>query len=125
VAAAALEAIRVIRRQPEKVKTLHERARTFLDLAREQGLDTGLSNGSGIIPIMTYSSELAYQMTYALLDKGITVHPFTYPVVPEGAARLRFFVTSDHTEEQIRTTVEELGRVARLYREEQTASRAG
>jgi 7-keto-8-aminopelargonate synthetase-like enzyme len=126
VAAAALEAVRVLRREPERVGTLHERAALFLRLARAEGLDTGLSGGSGIIPIMTYSSELAYLMTYALLEQGITVHPFTYPVVPEGAARLRFFVTSDHSEEQIRRTVRELARAARRFRaaEEQAPEQA-
>ncbi|CAM3202241.1 aminotransferase class I/II-fold pyridoxal phosphate-dependent enzyme [Corallococcus sp. ZKHCc1 1396] len=122
VAGAALEAVRVLRRNPEKVATLHARANLFLTLAKAHQLNTGLSNGSGIVPLMTYSSALAYRMTYALLEMGVTVHPFTYPVVPEGQARLRFFITADHTEEQIRFTVKEMARVARDFHAEQAAA---
>jgi 7-keto-8-aminopelargonate synthetase-like enzyme len=40
------------------------------------------------------------------LGRGINVQPILYPAVEESAARLRFFITSLHSEEQIRTTID-------------------
>ena len=48
------------------------------------------------------------QLSRALFARGINVQPILYPAVEEKAARLRFFITSLHTEEQIRYTVEAL-----------------
>ena len=45
------------------------------------------------------------KLSNALLDRGINVNPILYPAVPEELARLRFFITSAHTEEQIRSSV--------------------
>jgi 7-keto-8-aminopelargonate synthetase-like enzyme/3-oxoacyl-(acyl-carrier-protein) synthase len=118
VAAAALEAIRVLRREPERVATAQARARLFLDLARREGLDTGISKDTAVIPIMTYSSKIAYELSHALYQNGVTAHPFTYPVVPENKARLRIFMNADHSEEQVARGVKLLGR---LYRELKSA----
>jgi len=43
-----------------------------------------------------------------LLQQGIDAQPILYPAVPESASRIRFFITANHTEEQIRHTVEVL-----------------
>jgi 7-keto-8-aminopelargonate synthetase-like enzyme len=55
------------------------------------------------------------ELSGALLKRGINVNPILYPAVPEDLARLRFFITSSHSEEQIRETVsiltEELAKV--------------
>ncbi len=48
----------------------------------------------------------ALQLSKALLGRGINVQPILYPAVEESAARLRFFITSLHSEEQIRTTID-------------------
>jgi NifB/MoaA-like Fe-S oxidoreductase len=45
------------------------------------------------------------QLSNDLLAAGINALPIIHPAVPEGMARLRFFITSQHTEEQIRETV--------------------
>ncbi|MNY73820.1 8-amino-7-oxononanoate synthase [compost metagenome] len=46
------------------------------------------------------------QLSNDLLEEGINVLPIIHPAVPEGMARLRFFITCDHTEEHIRHSVE-------------------
>jgi 7-keto-8-aminopelargonate synthetase-like enzyme len=46
------------------------------------------------------------RLSNALLQKGINVNPILYPAVPEELARLRFFVTVDHTDDQIRYAVD-------------------
>jgi 7-keto-8-aminopelargonate synthetase-like enzyme len=46
------------------------------------------------------------QLSEAMFDRGINVQPILHPAVEESAARLRFFITARHTEEQIRITVD-------------------
>jgi 8-amino-7-oxononanoate synthase len=105
-AAAALAALELLEREPERVRRLNDRAALFLRLAREGGLDVGGSIGASIVPIVTSSSIRAGRLAQALFDRGVNVQPILYPAVPERAARLRFFATASHTEEQIRNTVD-------------------
>ena len=112
-AAAALAALRVLQAEPQRPKVLRARGRQFLELAREFGLDTGLSIGLSVIPAITYSSLKAARLSEALFRRKINVQPIVYPAVQERAARLRFFISSEHTEAQIRTTVEALAQEMR------------
>ena len=118
-AGAALGAMRVLQRQPERVAKLHANARLFLQLAREAGLDTGPSGGSAIVPIILGNSMNSLRLSRALFARGISVQPILYPAVEERAARLRFFITSSHTPDQIRRTVaamqEELAKIDPVY----------
>ena len=104
-AAAALEALRVLRREPDRVAQLHENARLFLELAREHGLNTGSSQGTPIIPVILGDSVRAVRVSQQLLEKGINVQPMVAPAVSESGARLRFFVSSTHTPHQIEAAV--------------------
>ena len=118
-AGASLGAMRLLQRQPERVAKLHANARLFLQLAREAGLDTGPSGGSAIVPIILGNSMNSLRLSRALFARGISVQPILYPAVEERAARLRFFITSSHTPDQIRRTVaamqEELARIDPAY----------
>ena len=102
VAAAALAAVEILEREPERVRRLNEKAALFLQLARDGGLDVGGSIGAAIVPIITGSSIGAARLSQALLHRGVNVQPILYPAVPERAARLRFFLTADHSETQVR-----------------------
>jgi 8-amino-7-oxononanoate synthase len=104
-AAAALSALEILEREPERVRRLNERAGLFLQLTREAGLDTGGSIGAAIIPVITGSSIRAGRLAQAMFQRGINVQPILYPAVPEGSARLRFFLTAEHSEEQVRQAV--------------------
>jgi 8-amino-7-oxononanoate synthase len=110
-AAAALEAVRVIGREPWRVTRLRERSELFLKLAIDSGLDTGSSGDTPVIPIILGSSDKAIRASQALLERGINARPILYPAVREAAARVRFFLTCEHTEEQIVHTVETLADV--------------
>jgi 8-amino-7-oxononanoate synthase len=105
-AAAALAALDVLRREPERVQRLNDRAALFLRLAREGGLDVGGSIGASIVPVITGGSIRAGRLAQAMFDRGVNVQPILYPAVPERAARLRFFLTAEHSEEQIRAAVD-------------------
>jgi 8-amino-7-oxononanoate synthase len=119
-AAAALAASEILKREPERVRRLNERTALFLQLAREGGLDVGGSVGASIVPIITGSSIRAGRLAQAMFERGVNVQPILYPAVPERAARLRFFVTAAHTEEQIRKTVSILLEESRQVASEQS-----
>ncbi|MGD9722485.1 MAG: aminotransferase class I/II-fold pyridoxal phosphate-dependent enzyme [Pirellulales bacterium] len=118
-AGAALAAIETLEAEPQRLVTLHQRAALFLRLARERGLNTGLSKGTPIVPVIIGNSLDALRLSQALFDRGINVQPILHPAVEEKATRLRFFITTDHSEAQIRDTVaalaEELERIGPQY----------
>ncbi len=104
--AAAIASIETLLDEPHRVTILRERSELFLNLCREAGLDTGDSSGTPVIPIITGNSMVALRLSHRLKGDGINVQPILYPAVDESAARLRFFITCEHSEEQIRYTVE-------------------
>lgn len=110
VAAAALESLRVMRAEPERVARLARNAALFLSECRAAGLDTGGSVGAAIVPVITGSSIRAARVADALFGRGINVQPIVYPAVPERSARLRFFISSLHDEDAIRRVVAETAR---------------
>lgn len=101
VAAAALASLEVMAAEPERVAKLQANGARFLAAARAHGLDTGPSIGTAIVPIMTGSSIVAARAADALFARGVNVQPIIYPAVPEQGARLRFFISSLHEEEQL------------------------
>jgi 8-amino-7-oxononanoate synthase len=105
-AAATLAAIRVLKAEPERATTLQARAKLFLDLAQEQGLDTGMSQDSPVVSIIVGDSLKSIQLSQNMFKKGINVPFMIYPSVPQNASRLRFFITCNHTETQLRETIE-------------------
>ncbi|HVC56517.1 MAG TPA: aminotransferase class I/II-fold pyridoxal phosphate-dependent enzyme [Stellaceae bacterium] len=119
-AAAALAAVEILEREPERVRRLNERAALFLQLARDGGLDVAGSIGAAIVPIITGSSIAAARLSQALFRRAINVQPILYPAVPERAARLRFFLTADHTEQQVRDAASILVEEARAVAAEPT-----
>ncbi len=104
-AAAALASINLLLEEPDRVARLAENSRLFLRIAKREGLNTGTSNNTPVVPVITGNSEYALKLSQALFQRGINVQPILYPAVEESAARLRFFITSTHTESQIRETV--------------------
>ncbi len=104
-AASALAAIRVLEDEPERVATLRDRSQLFLGLAKQWGMNTGNSKDSPVVPIILGNSLHCLEVSQALNRRGVNVQPILHPAVEERAARLRFFITSNHTEEQIRYTV--------------------
>ncbi len=105
-AAAALAAIRLMKAEPERVRRLQGNAQLFLEFARERGLETGLSVGLSIVPVIIGNSIVSVVLSNLLFERGINVQPILHPAVPEKATRLRFFISCGHTEDQIRHTVE-------------------
>jgi acyl carrier protein len=118
-AAASLASLRLLLKEPERVTKLRANSELFLQLAKEKGINTGLSGGTAVVPVITGNSPHALMLSRALFARGINVQPILHPAVEEEKARLRFFITCIHSAEQIRYTVdcvaEELGKLDPKY----------
>ncbi len=109
-AAATLASIRLLKEEPERVGRLRDRAALFARLATEAGLNIGNSRNTPVVPVILGDSMKCVRVSHELLRQGIDAQPILYPAVPERASRVRFFITANHTEEQIRRTVEVLAK---------------
>ncbi|WTA85324.1 aminotransferase class I/II-fold pyridoxal phosphate-dependent enzyme [Streptomyces antimycoticus] len=104
-AAAALAATELILAEPHRVAALRRNAELFLGLAAAAGLATGSSAHTPIVPCVLGDSARTLRVADRLFDRGVIADPIFHPAVEEGLARLRFFVTSEHREDDIRRTV--------------------
>jgi glycine C-acetyltransferase len=96
VAASALEAIKFIERHPERVHTLRDTTRYFPQQLVEPGFKP-LPADTPIVPIIIGETADAIRMSDMMLDEGIFVTGFGFPVVPHGTARIRCQVSAAHT----------------------------
>jgi len=117
-AAAALAATRIFRTEPERVERLRHNAEVFLKAAKAKGLDTGISNGTAVVPIIIRNSKHALVLAHRLFMQDVNVQPILAPAVAETEARLRFFITCDHTEQELTETVEKVARTLEQVRKE-------
>ena len=108
--AAALAALEVLEREPHRPEQLRQRSRYFRKLAREWGLEVGGSEDAPIVSLTIGDDIAAVRLSQQLLTHGIHVQPIVRPAVPADSARLRFFITLDHTEEQIQATIPTVAR---------------
>ncbi len=106
VAAACNKALELMLREPERVRKLQHISQYFLEYAQSKGLDTGAAQGYAIVPVMVGDSIAAGVLANLLFKRGLYVMPITFPAVKEGEARLRFFLSAAHSEEQIRQALD-------------------
>jgi len=104
-ACAALAALNVLEQEPERVAGLHDNVSTMREGLRALGYEV-MDSPTGIIPIMIGDTAAAIRLSNRLLEMGILVVGFGFPVVPEGKARLRVQMSAAHTREQIDQTLE-------------------
>jgi glycine C-acetyltransferase len=100
VAGSALAAVQVLEAHPERVRRLHENARYF----REQLISLGfkpLPGETPIVPVILGETAKAIQMSDLLLEEGVFVTGFGYPVVPQGHARVRCQLSAAHTRDDL------------------------
>ena len=104
VVAASMAAIDLVSRTPELRDRLHRNTRIF----REGLARAGLSIAPGthpIVPVMLGDAALAQRFAARMLEKGVYVIGFFYPVVPQGAARIRAQVSAAHSEADLEAAV--------------------
>ena len=112
VAASALEAIRFTEANPDRVRTLRERSTYF----RERIIEAGFSPLPGetpIVPIIVGETAAAIRMSDLLLDEGVFVTGFGFPVVPQGQARVRCQISAAHTQDDLDEAVAAFVKVGR------------
>ena len=114
MAGASLEALHVMLREPERVERLRERALQFLSQMQSIGINTGYAQGHAVVPAITGSSLKAVRLSNQLFEAGINVQPIIYPAVEEKSARLRFFLSALHTDQDIDYTLQTLKRLSTL-----------
>jgi glycine C-acetyltransferase len=110
VAASALAAVRFVEEHPERVETLRQNTRYFRGAISEAGFKP-LPGETPIIPIIVGETAAAIQMSDMLLDNGVFVTGFGFPVVPQGQARVRCQISASHTRADLDEAVQAFKRV--------------
>lgn len=100
IVAASIKALELLSTSGELVEKLKANTKRFRDGMTKNGFDI-LSGVHPIVPIMLGDAVLAQEMAKKLLEKGVYVIGFYYPVVPKGAARIRVQVSAAHSTEEI------------------------
>jgi glycine C-acetyltransferase len=112
VAASALKSVQVIEAEPQRVQRLRDNTKYF----REQIVEAGFSPLAGetpIVPIIVGETAAAIQMSNLLLDEGVFVTGFGFPVVPQGQARVRCQISAAHTRDDLDQAVRAFKKVGR------------
>lgn len=96
----ARAALRIIRREPERVKALHDISEYMREGLKRLGVDI-IESETPIIPIYTYQDEKTFIACKMLLERGVYVNPVISPATPPGQSLLRTSYTATHTKEQM------------------------
>ncbi len=100
VACSSLAAIDYLDAHPERVRTLREKTRYFREGLKRIGY-APLESESAIVPIIVGETAFAIALSDRLLKRGIFVTGFGFPVVPEGAARIRVQISAALTADEM------------------------
>lgn len=110
VAASALASIEFIEQHPERVHLLRENTAFFRAAITEAGFSP-LDGDTPIVPIIIGETADAIRMSELLLDEGIFVTGFGFPVVPQGTARLRCQISASHTRADLECAVSAIRKI--------------
>jgi 8-amino-7-oxononanoate synthase len=109
-AAAALEALRIIRSEPQRSKALIDISNYMRGKLKAAGIPI-IEGETAIIPVFTYDLTRTFIITKMLFEEGVYVNPVIPPAAPEGGCMLRTSYTATHTREQMDTAAEAFKRV--------------
>lgn len=100
VAAGSLQVLKMLENDISIREKLFSNTKLFAQRIKEIGLDV-IDGGTPIIPVMLYDEHKAVEMAKCMMDKGVYVVAFSYPVVPRGKARIRTQMSAALSEEDI------------------------
>ena len=100
VAAGSLQVLKMLENDTSIREKLFNNTKLFAQKIKEIGLDV-IDSGTPIIPVMLYDEHKAVEMAKRMMDKGVYVVAFSYPVVPRGKARIRTQMSAALSEEDI------------------------
>ncbi|MHC4429351.1 MAG: aminotransferase class I/II-fold pyridoxal phosphate-dependent enzyme, partial [Planctomycetota bacterium] len=112
VACSAAKAIEILMHEPQRVEKLRDNVAYARAGIRKTGFEV-LESPTAICPIIVGDTAKAIAMSNRLLEMGVFVIGFGYPVVPEGTARLRAQISAAHEREHLDTLIECLGKLKR------------
>src|SRR5690242_20136561 len=112
VATSALAAVQYLEAHPERVETLRQNTKYFREQITEAGFRP-LPGETPIIPIIVGETAAAIQMSDMLLDEGVFVTGFGYPVVPQGQARVRCQISAAHSRDDLETAIQAFKKVGK------------
>jgi glycine C-acetyltransferase len=107
VACSANKAIEIVLREPQRVQRLRDNVAYARRAIKAAGFDV-LESPTAICPIIVHDTAKAIAMSRRLLELGVFVIGFGYPVVPEGHARLRVQISAAHERRHIDGLVDAL-----------------
>ncbi|HET8554346.1 MAG TPA: glycine C-acetyltransferase [Rhodanobacteraceae bacterium] len=112
IVAAAIEVFDMLAGADELRRTLADNTKYFRERMTAAGFDIKPGNHP-IVPVMIYDAPKAQAMANALLDEGIYVTGFFFPVVPKGQARIRTQMSAAHTREHLDKAIEAFTRIGK------------
>ncbi|TVR92935.1 MAG: glycine C-acetyltransferase [Spirochaetaceae bacterium] len=112
VAGGTLKALELLSGSSKLIGRLHENTRYFKEQMKAAGFEIP-DTASAIVPVMLYDEKLALKAADMLLEEGIYVIGFAYPVVPKGKARIRVQLSAAHTHDQLDHAVSAFSQVGR------------
>ncbi len=108
--ACALQSLKILEREPERVKALSDAANYMRSLLKKYGIDI-IESTTPIIPVYTYDDERTFIACKILLERGVYVNPVISPATPVGKALLRTSYTATHTKTQLEKAAKEIHEV--------------
>ena len=105
IAAGTLKVLELIENDTSRRDKLFANTKLFAEKIKEIGLDV-TDGGTPILPVMLYDEHKAVEMARRMMEKGVYVVAFSYPVVPKGRARIRTQISAALSEENILYVVE-------------------
>jgi len=110
--AAALAALDIMQKEPERIQRLWDVTHFALDGFRSLGFEIGHTQ-TPIIPLYIRDNEKTFMITKMLFDEGIFVNPVVSPAVPSADTLIRFSLMATHTKEQVSIALEKIGKCAK------------
>ena len=110
ICAATIRTIELLEESTALRDKVHENARYFRSEMEKLGFDL-LPGEHPIVPVMLYDPKVAHEFAKRMLEKGVYVVAFCYPVVPKGKDRIRTQISAGHTKEDIDLAVKAFGEV--------------
>jgi len=110
ICAATLKVIDILEASPELRDRVHENARYFRAGMEKVGFEL-LPGEHPIVPVMFYDAHKAAEAASRMLEYGVYVIAFSYPVVPEGQARIRTQISAGHSQKDLDQAIEAFARV--------------
>jgi glycine C-acetyltransferase len=117
VAATCIAAFDILESEPERIERLWANTRYFQGELKRIGFNIGgvttPATETPITPIIIGEGRVAMEFSRALFDEGVMATGIAFPTVPEGKARIRAILTSEHTKAQLDQALETFERVAK------------